>query len=266
MATTRSCSAASLVALLALAAACDPDRPRSAEAADLAASHDVVEGGAHWRVTTAHGPVHVWTPPTDVTHAATVIYVHGFLVDVDEAWTEHRLPSQFAASGLPAIFIACEAPSGRGEAVSWTSLAELLATVERDTGLPLPPRVIAVGHSGAHITLRHWLDEPQLDTLVLLDAAYGGIKDFRTWVLGDERRRLIFVGDSTRNGTDRLEASLSDVVVLDRVPALDAERLPASARIIYIKSDLGHFTLITGGVALPAILRQVPTPTAIARG
>jgi hypothetical protein len=212
------------------------------------------DGGIYARVATAHGPVHVWAP-SQGPQAATVIYVHGFYTTVDRAWTEHRLPAQFGASGLAATFIACEAPSGPEDAVSWTSLSTLLSTVERSLGRKLSrDRVIVVGHSGAHITVRPWLAEPALHTLVLLDAAYGEVSDFRAWVTAVPSRRLIFVGDDTRAQTDKLHALLSDVVVFDRVPA-PYEVAAQSSRIVYVKSNLGHAALVTSGLALPTVLR-----------
>jgi hypothetical protein len=57
--------------------------------------------------------VHVWTPASfDRETAGIVVYVHGFFTNVDQAWRYHRLPKQFAESGINAVFIACEAPVG----------------------------------------------------------------------------------------------------------------------------------------------------------
>jgi hypothetical protein len=47
--------------------------------------------------------------------------------------------------------------------------------------------------------------------------------------------------------------------VLDHFPTLE-EGMPKTARkarILYIKSDLGHFPLVTGGIAIPMILRTL---------
>src|SRR5690349_5160861 len=46
--------------------------------------------GDHARLETPRGPVHVWTPRGyDPETAITVIYVHGYQIDVDEAWWGH---------------------------------------------------------------------------------------------------------------------------------------------------------------------------------
>jgi hypothetical protein len=47
--------------------------------------------------------------------------------------------------------------------------------------------------------------------------------------------------------------------VLEQFPSLDEgiPRKAARARILYIKSNLGHFPLVTGGIALPMILRTL---------
>ncbi|MBA2539829.1 MAG: hypothetical protein H0V17_09365 [Deltaproteobacteria bacterium] len=246
--------------MLALAA-CDPETQRAtavAEAADQPGSR-TLEGGVYRRVSTAHGPLHVWTPANYTGRGDIVVYVHGYSVTADQAWTEHRLAAQFAASGLDAMFIACEAPASVDEPVSWSSLSELLGTAQRAIGQELPDgRVAVVGHSGAHRTVLPWLPESQLDTLVLVDAVHGDVERWRTWATEKRERRLVFVGGDTREWSDQLHATLPEIAVLEGIPALDAQ-LP-EARFVYIKSDLGHLDLVRGDV-LPGILRLVPEQT-----
>ncbi|CAN5882996.1 hypothetical protein BH11MYX3_BH11MYX3_30570 [soil metagenome] len=221
---------------------------------------DLVARGRHWRVVTTHGAVHVWIPPGYTRRRAeTVIYVHGFYTNVDGAWKDHFLASQFASSGINAVFIACEAPSGAGQPVSWTSLRSLLDAVTTGIQQKLPRRrIVAVGHSGAYRTLAQWLDEPLLDTVVLLDAAYGELDAFRRWVL-QPRHRLIDVGDGTRQATDALHKTLPDSVIIDGFPSIEDEipKDAARAKILYIRSNLGHFPLVTGGEAIPMLLRTL---------
>src|ERR1700742_2132118 len=57
----------------------------------------LADAGEHWRIEPAHGPIHVWTPEAyDPKTAATVVFVHGYHTDADEAWTDYRLAQQFA--------------------------------------------------------------------------------------------------------------------------------------------------------------------------
>ncbi|HTL32528.1 MAG TPA: alpha/beta fold hydrolase [Kofleriaceae bacterium] len=223
--------------------------------------NEMVEAGQHWRFVTAHGPVHVWTPKGyDARRAETIVYVHGFYTHVDGAWQSYELAKQFAASAINAMFIAPEAPASGQEAVSWSSLADLLAAVEQGIDQPTPKRrIVVMGHSGAWRTLIGWLDEPQIDTVVLVDAAYGEIDEYKKWVLASDKHRLIDVGDDTREWTDQLHAQLPDTVVLDRFPTLEdgIPREAQHARILYIKSNLGHFPLVTNGYSLPMILRTL---------
>ncbi len=222
----------------------------------------LVADGQHWRLVTKHGPVHVWTPAGYRRKGATtVVYVHGFYTNVDGAWKNHNLPAQFAASAINAMFIACEAPANGTEPVAWTSITELLDTVEAGIGIKVPKnRLVAVGHSGAWRTLLHWLDEVALDTVVLFDAVYGEITKYRDWVLASPQRRLITVGDtSTRKWTEELHAELPDTLVLDGFPPADT-KIPRDlkrAQVVYIRSNVGHFPLVTGGVALPLTLRTL---------
>src|SRR5688572_5755301 len=121
---------------------------------------DYERGGEHWRFETWNGPVHVWRPSGyDPQTAGTVVYVHGYYVTVDKAWREHRLAEQFAASGLNALFIAPEAPTGGQQEILWPGLGTLLVEVEKHIALTIPPGpLVAIGHSGAWRTVREWLD------------------------------------------------------------------------------------------------------------
>jgi hypothetical protein len=266
-----------------LLAACTDDHGSRPRAKDIAVGHEhtgplesssvaqekappptlteLVSGGQHWRFMTAHGPVHVWIPRGyDAKHAETIVYVHGYYVHVDDAWKNYKLDTQFAGSAINAMFIACEGPASPQEPVSWESLAPLLDSVEKGIGQPWPKRrIVVVGHSAAWRTLLGWLDEPQIDTVVLVDAAYGEIDQYKNWVLASDKHRLIDIGDDTREWTDQLHAQLPDTVVLDQFPSLEdgIPKSAARARILYIKSNLGHFPLVTGGIALPMILRTL---------
>jgi len=222
---------------------------------------ELVAGGRHWRFVTPHGPVHVWIPKGyRARRAETIVYIHGYYVHVDDAWRSYKLETQFAGSAINAMFIAPEGPASIQEPVSWESLQPLLDAVEKGIGQPWPKRrIVVIGHSAAFRTLLGWLDEPAIDTVVLVDAAYGEIEQYKQWVLASDRHRLIDVGDDTRAWTDKLHAQLPETYVLDSFPSLEdgIPRAAASARILYIKSDLGHFPLVTGGEALPMILRTL---------
>jgi hypothetical protein len=224
-------------------------------------SRGAAASARHLRFSTANGPVHVYIPDGyDRARAGTVIYVHGFFANVDQAWNRYHLADQFAASGLDALFIACEAPTSGDDPVAWPSLADLLSAVREHLGEPLPPGpIVAVGHSGAHITLRGWLAEPQLDTVVLLDALYGEVEEFKAWLEASNNHRLIDVGGGeTRAWTEQLHARFPESVVLDGLPA-HLERL-RSARIVYIRADVDHMDVIEGGVVLPKVLRALRLP------
>jgi hypothetical protein len=73
------------------------------------------------------------------------------------------------------------------------------------------------------------------------------------------KHRLIDVGDDTRQWTEQLHAELPSTVILDGFPSVEDEIPPsaAKAKILYIRSSLGHFPLVTGGVSLPMVLRTL---------
>lgn len=209
----------------------------------------------HSRLVTEHGPVHVAIPPCSgrsanarETRAAppqangacgsaptagaaqvTVVYVHGFWTNVDDAWVQHRLGEQLG--GVDAVVIAPEAPSGPGQAVRWASLGALLAEVEARTGVQLPQPVIAIGHSGAYRTLEGWTNDARLKSVVLLDAFYGSAQPW-------ER----FAGD------------------LRIVARHTAKRsAPFCARHTAARCEttgLSHMAIVTSGAVIPRVLRD----------
>jgi hypothetical protein len=125
------------VVAIAIAFAAAQDGGGRDEAVDPLAA--AVAAGRTWRLDTANGPVHVWVPAGyHADGAATVVYVHGYYTDIDKAWVDHRLPQQFALSGVNALFIAPEAPSGSRQKLHWPSLADLLVEVQRATGVTRP--------------------------------------------------------------------------------------------------------------------------------
>ncbi|MBA3394449.1 MAG: hypothetical protein H0T89_17520 [Deltaproteobacteria bacterium] len=189
--------------------------------------------------------------------------MHGYFTGVDRAWRAHRLPRQFAESKINALFIACEAPDGPNGRVMWTNIDELLDVVAARIEEPLPEgRVVAVAHSGAHRTLATWLDEERIDTIVLVDALYGEMPKFREWLDSNAGRRLIDAAALTRRWSEQLHAALPDTLVFDRFPPPRAGKLRGarSARVVYVRSQHDHMRLVTGGIALPMLLRALQLP------
>lgn len=224
---------------------------------------DEVASARHWRLETDKGPIHVWTPPGyDRKTAATVVYVHGYHMTVDEAWAHHDLPTQFARAQINALFIVPEAPKAKREQVVWLSLHELVRVTELGIREKLPAgRLVAAAYSGGHRTLDYWLPNAKLDTLLLLDAMYGDIRPYAYWIRGNAKRRLVVLGDDTRVATDRFHQWIpAQVRVEDLEQFPDKFEAARKARRIYLRSTLGHWDLLDGGEALPAVLGLVAPP------
>lgn len=216
-----------------------------------------VQAGHHWRLETARGAVHVWVPADyDAATAATVVFVHGYWIGVDRAWESYRLAKQFALSGINAMFIAPDAPSGKWKRVAWPSLTELVGTVADQVEVGMPARrLVAVGHSGAYRTLALWLGSPALDTVVLLDAVYAEY-GLLPWVRMSEQHRLVNIVYETGRFSNYLHRRLP---ATQRVDGLPLGGLP-DARILYVRTDVGHWEMVTDGVALPLALRAIGVP------
>lgn len=238
----------------------------------LAPATDQVSGGAHWRLQTKKGPVHVWRPRGyDPATAGTVIYVHGYYTNVDGAWVQHALAEQFAASKLNALFIVPEAPSGGNEEVFWPVLSELLKEVERQlAGIKARGPIVAVGHSGAWRTLGSWAQDQdqdkngvKVDDFILLDALYGMDDKFQAWLgrqPSSEEPRMTLVTKDTAN---RVAPFLEKVPAAKRrasLPEAYRDLTPAERKVpvLEIASDLGHMEIVTSGKVLPVLLHRSP--------
>ncbi len=226
---------------------------------------DAVAAGTYWRIDGPRGPLHVWRPAGyHADGAATILYVHGYYINVDGAWVKYQLPEQFAMSGANATFIAVEAPSGVRQPIQYTDLVEVLQTVERATGTPRGAGpVVAMGHSGAFRTLETWMDAPILDTIIALDALYGENDVFQEWFDGGPHRRLITVGDDTLRWTEEMASDINETFTVDMLPAAyDAWPSGAlTARHVYVRSQFSHMPLVTSGRAIPVLLRLLPVET-----
>jgi hypothetical protein len=217
---------------------------------------DHVRAGQNWRLDTGRGAVRVWAPADyDAATAATVMFVHGYWIDVDEAWASYRLPQQFALSGINALFIVAEAPSTKWDPLAWPSLGELVRTVADRVAVAMPERLVAVGHSGAYRTLASWLANPALDTIVMLDALYVEY-GLLPWLRASRQHRLINIVYETSRFSDFLHRRLPST---HRVDGLPPDGLP-DARILHVRTDVGHWELVTDGVALPLALRAIGIP------
>lgn len=229
------------------------------------ATSEAEAGGTHFRVDTPRGPVHVFRPAG--YHRATagvVVYVHGYYVNVDQAWHEHGLGEQFAASGRNALFIAPEAPTSGTESSPWTRLSTLVARACRGAHLPIPtgPWVV-VGHSAAYRTLVRWLREPEVRHVVLVDALYGNEAAFRHWLDASRTHKMTIIVKGTAKWAEPFAAAIPYTVRAPGVPASLGELTPTAraAKLLYVPSQIGHFELITERKVLPVILGRTGLPT-----
>ncbi len=227
---------------------------------------DVVAGGRHWRIGTENGVVHVWRPAGYRWETAgTVVYLHGYYINADQAWLDHRLAEQFRDSKQNALFIVPEAPSWRGEDVFWKDLGELLHRVSRVTRLRIPDGpVVAVAHSGAYRTVQAWLPYERLDLLVMLDAMYGSPAPYQEWLTEGPRaraKRLIMVGIETEGRSKELLRKHPQAARRKDLPKRPSQfrLLERQARVVYLRSDrYDHFEIITKGEVMPLVLHLAP--------
>jgi hypothetical protein len=249
-----------LLALLLVVASAAPVPPPE---------HDVVCDGDHWRIKTPdRGTIHVFRPKGyQARGAGIVVYVHGYMTDVDLAWTRYRLPEQFDASGKNALFIAGEAPTSSDDEVVWPWLGDLLRAVPALGGPALPYGPLTViGHSAAYRTLVGWLDYPPLRHIILLDALYGNEEDYVAWLeelRGHAGRRLTIVANDTMRWAEPFIKRLAYAQIAIKVPDVWDELPPEQrdARVLYLRSQYGHMDIVTTGKVLPLILQRLRLPS-----
>ena len=225
---------------------------------------DTVAGGQHWRIKTAAGAVHVWVPPGyDRETAGTVIYVHGYYTDADGAWREHDLARQFKASHQNAMFIVPDAPAGNDDPVNWPALKDLRRAVTRaNLHLPDGP-VIVMGHSGAFRTVMQWVDHRLVEQIILLDAMYAGEAAFDEYIGSGKRadeHKLIVVGASTAQESVGFAKKYKFAVAREKMPDSVAgfSRREKNARLLYIRSQFEHMSIVTSGRVIPILLHLTP--------
>jgi hypothetical protein len=216
----------------------------------------------------------LWLPRGyDARTAGIVVYVHGLYDNVDQAWANHHLAEQFAASRRNALFIAPEAPVAGRDPPLWESLLELTEqSVRRLTkaGKPRPrgSSVVVVGHSGAFRTLVLWLEEP-IEHLILLDALYGNEEEFAAWIDSAEPRdhtfdrHLVVVAYDTLRWSEPFADRFPDLVLRTPIPtsASELSSFEKDARILYMPSQYGHMEIVTEGRTIPVLLAATRLPT-----
>ena len=224
-------------------------------------TEDVVHGGRHWRIKTAHGAVHVWVPPGyDRATAGTVVYVHGYHTDVDAAWRDHELARQFRASRQNALFVVPEAPINNEDRVRFPALTDLRRDVTRaNIKLPDGP-IVVIGHSGAFRTVMQWVDHRHVDQIILLDALYAGQAAFDAFIGSGKRadeHKLIVVGASVAEASAGFAKKYRFAVARERIPdSLDGfTKRERRAKLLYIRSQFEHMGIVTSKKVIPLLLR-----------
>ncbi len=230
----------------------------------LEKKEDEVAGGRHWRITTAQGAVHVWVPPGyDRETAGTVIYVHGYYTDADGAWRDHELARQFKRSHQNAMFIVPDAPAGNDDSVQWPALKDLRRAVTRaNLHLPDGP-VIVMGHSGAFRTVMQWVDHRLVEQIILLDAMYAGESAFDEYIGSGKRadeHKLIVVAANTAQESSAFAKKYKFAEARETMPDAVSgfTRREKNARLLYIRSQYEHMSIVTSGKVIPVLLHLTP--------
>jgi hypothetical protein len=228
------------------------------------AEETIVDGGAHWRIETSNGPVHVWLPMGyDAATAGVVIYVHGYWTDVDTAWVKHDLAAQFSASNKNAMFIVPEAQENGDEDPRWKSLRTLIDVAATHTGIERPEGPVVIsGHSGAFEQLARWIDrgDEPIDHVILYDALYGGADSFYSWLTSDAAHKLTVVANHTLGRVRRFKALMRLATREGEIPVKlsDLSKRERNSRFLFMASQFDHYAIITSHKVIPLLLGRTP--------
>ena len=207
--------------------------------------------------------VHAWRPRGYRHRAAgTVVYLHGYYTDVDQAWVDHRLAEQFRQQRPQRAL-----PRGRGPVLE--RRGALLADARRaprhrgaarEGEASRAARVVVAGHSGAFRGIVPWLADPRIREVLLLDGLYQAERSWSDWLDGAPRgrRRLVLVGLETAARSEAWLPTRPGAVFLPRVPEPRRglhEVASASAPVLYMRSQHDHMAIIEKGEVLPLLLR-----------
>jgi hypothetical protein len=174
-----------------------------------------------------------------------MVYVHGYFDSVDDAVRDHGVFAQAKASGVNVMVVMIEAPKSPKEPVRWGSFFLLREALEQRMGRALPPRVIAMGHSGGSRTLREWAKAGEVNDVVLLDAFYGSPAPWSAYLKRVTEGRLQLIGTLTFPKAERWQQTL------EKNERERVQQWPA-------KTD--HMGVVTKGAWIPRLLRERAVP------
>ncbi len=225
---------------------------------------DTVAGGKHWRIMTPSGAVHVWIPENyDRATAGTVVYVHGYWIDADGAWSTYELAKQFKKSHQNALFIVPDAPQNNDDNVKWPALKDLRKAVSRaNIHLPDGPMVV-MGHSGAFRTIMQWVDHRLVDQIILLDAMYAGESAFDEYIGSGKHaddHKLIVIGAGTAQDSSAFAKKYKFAVAREKLPDTVSgfTKRERGAKLLYVRSQYEHMQIVTSEKVIPMLLHLTP--------
>ncbi len=219
---------------------------------------DHVAGGLHKRLLSRKGAIHLWWPKDyEKEDAGVVVYLHGYGTTVDREWTSNKLATQFKRSGKNALFVVPESPASDKEDFTWFSL-EALFKLLKTRSVQIPGgKIVIAGHSGAFKTMALWLKDKRISTLIMLDAMYGLQSKFQSFLTNSQTTRMLLVSYSTLFTAQSFAENFKYAQSRRFIPKYarlftKAER---RARLLNIRSQYDHFTIISSRRVIPVMLK-----------
>jgi len=259
------------------------DKPFFDVTADGRRGHTSPRGGVYWEDATYSDRRVLLSIPQGFDPARPglmVIYLHGNLATLErDVARRQRVPDQVAGSGLNAVLVApqlavdaLDSTAGRfyeeGAFRRFVEEADrrlaALAGRPRAGRIGAPP-VVLVAYSGGYVpaawSLHHGGLGDRLRGVVLLDAPYGELEKFATWIAG--RGAAFFVSAYSRSAREEngaLQRLLAERGV-DFATSLPAVLRPGSVSFLAAGEHLSHNDFVTRAWVeepLRALLSAIP--------
>lgn len=235
--------------------------------------------GAERHLIQGDHPVLLYTPPGVISRV--VVYIHGYAIDRPTpppaadpycvyAERVHSLESQFShAVENGWLVLIPESPKQKRDMVKWMSGTRLLDFVEKsmpELEIIESVPISVIGHSAAYRTLYHWLSDPSVTDIHLIDALYAYTDEFSRWINnatpGLNRKLSLVVGPQgpPRQNSERLiarssvKARVREPLVLDPDLALSDLEAP----LFFWRTNLSHMELVKSGKIIPQLIRRIP--------
>lgn len=170
---------------------------------------------------------------------------------VKDFWEKRDLEGQFRSTGLKKLFIVPRSARDGKEPVQ-KDVVGLLEFVQSETGINTTNKNITVtAHSGGGFTVRHWLNDPRVNNVIMYDALYYESlgepvpKQLKEWLETEGNRLLMVSIPKSSLARHRKFVKQFNAPEIREIPNQPSPEL-CKAKVVHYASKESHGGLISG--------------------